>query len=113
MRAGPSEAELGLGIPALKFSAVPMGLRPTNRDENRRGLQRHPMKWCSSGRGRKSSGEVEADLLSDPERALEQMSVRRHVVSAAAVVRDRAQQVDTHALPEEPSTGSIWRQHTK
>jgi len=57
-----------------------MGLRPTNRDENRRGFLRHPVKWRLSGRGRWSSGAVEAGPLSDPEHAFERMSVRRPVV---------------------------------
>ena len=67
-----------------------MGLRPTNRDENLREFLRHLMKWRLSGRGRWSSGAVEAGPLSDREHALERMSVRRPVVSTAAVVRDRA-----------------------
>ena len=71
--------------------AVPMGLRPTNRDENQRESLLHLIKWRTIGRGRGCSGEVEADWLSDPERAFEQMSVRRSFgFAGVSAVRDRA-----------------------
>jgi hypothetical protein len=74
-----------VGQPILAVANGPFG--PTNRDENRRIYSDGDI----SGRGRGCSGEVEADWLSDPEQAFEQMSVRRYSRFLGwLVVRDRA-----------------------
>ena len=55
---------------------VLMGLRPTKKNENPRE-RRAIMMVVAGRRGRRGSGEVETECLSDPERANVPMIVRQ------------------------------------